>query len=167
MTAQGVGYSAAVVLAAVFAVAGVAKLRDLRATLRDFERLGLPRPEVFARIVPLTELSVAALLLIVPAGGALAALATLAFFTTFLVSRLRAGVHVPCACFGAAGTAPLSAVEVVRNVGLMVLAAAALAAEQPVAPSLADVAVVVGATLAGAGLLHVARARRRSAAANR
>jgi uncharacterized membrane protein YphA (DoxX/SURF4 family) len=167
VTAQGIGYTAAVVLAAVFAVAGVAKLRDLRATLDDFDALGLPRPEVFARIVPLAELAVAALLLIVPAGGALAALVTLAFFTTFLVRQLRAGVRAPCACFGAASKAPLSSIEVVRNLALMALAGVALAADRPVAPTLTDIVVVVGATLLGAGALRLARGRRRPTAASR
>ncbi len=167
MTASGIGYAAAVVVAAVFAVAGAAKLRDLRTTVDDFDRLGLPSPEVFARIVPLAELSVAALLLIVPAGGAIAALATLAFFTTFLVGRLRAGVRAPCACFGTASKVPLSGVEIVRNVGLMALAAVALAADRPVRPTALDLLVVLGATGAGMGVLHLLRGRRSTDAASR
>ena len=160
MTASGIGYTAAVVVAAVFAAAGAAKLRDLRATAADFERLGLPDAALFARIVPLAELAVAALLLIVPAGGAIAALVTLAFFTTFLVGRLRAGVRVPCACFGAASKAPLSGVEIARNGGLIVLAAVAVMADQPVRPTAADLAVVLAPTVVVAGGLHLLRGRR-------
>ena len=167
MTASGIGYTAAVVVAAVFAVAGVAKLRDLRTTVEDFERLGLPNPEVFARLVPLAELAVAALLLIVPAAGAIAALVTLAFFTTFLVGRIRAGVTAPCACFGAASKAPLSGIEIARNIGLMVLSAAALATDRPVKPSVADLALVLGLTAAGAGILHRLRGRREGTSASR
>jgi uncharacterized membrane protein YphA (DoxX/SURF4 family) len=160
VTASGIGYVAAVVVAAVFATAAIAKLRDLRQTSADFDRLGLPNPDVFARIVPLAELGVALLLLIVPAGGAIAALVTLAFFTTFLVGRLRAGVTAPCACFGTAAKAPLSGIEIARNVGLMVLAAAALAAERPVRPTVGDLAAVLVPTVAFVGVLHLLRARR-------
>ena len=160
MTASGIGYVAAVVVAAVFAMAAAAKLRDLRQTSVDFEALGVPNPEVLARLVPLAEIAVVILLLIVPAGGAIAALVTLAFFTTFLVGRLRSGVTAPCACFGASGKAPLSSIEIVRNAGLMVLSAVALAADRPVRPTLGDIVVVVVPTLVGIGVLHLLRGRR-------
>ena len=160
MTATGIGYVAAVVVAAVFAMAAAAKLRDLRRTSVDFERLGVPNPEVLARLVPLAEVAVVVLLLIVPAGGAIAALVTLAFFTTFLVGRLRAGVTAPCACFGASAKAPLSGIEIGRNAGLMVLSAVALATDRPVRPTVGDVVVVVAPTLVGVGVLHLLRVRR-------
>jgi hypothetical protein len=159
MTAAGIGYTAAVVVAAVFAVAAAVKLSDLTATASAFEALGVPRPPVAAAFVPVAELSVTALLLIVPAAGALGALVTLAFFTTFLVGRLRAGVRAPCACFGSARRDPLSAVEVARNVGLMVLAAVALAADRPARPTAADVAAVLVPVSLGALALRVARSR--------
>jgi uncharacterized membrane protein YphA (DoxX/SURF4 family) len=167
VTASGLGYTAAVVVAAVFAVAGTAKLRDVEGTARDFEQLGMPQAELFARLVPLTELAVALLLLVVPVGGAIAALVTLAFFTTFLVGRLRAGVQAPCACFGGSTRAPLSGLEIGRNIGLMVLAAAALAADRPVRPTVGDLVVVLGITGLGAGVLHLLRRRRERAAATR
>jgi uncharacterized membrane protein YphA (DoxX/SURF4 family) len=160
VTASGIGYVAAVVVATVFAMAAAAKLRDLRQTSVDFERLGVPNPEVLARLVPLAELAVVILLLILPAGGAIAALVTLAFFTTFLVGRLRSGVTAPCACFGASGKAPLSGIEIARNAGLMVLSAVALAADRPVRPTIGDMVVVVAPTLAGVGALHLLRVRR-------
>jgi uncharacterized membrane protein YphA (DoxX/SURF4 family) len=167
VTASGIGYVAAVVVAAVFAMAAAAKLRDLRRTSADFEALGVPNPDVFARLVPLAEIAVVILLLIVPAGGAIAALVTLAFFTTFLVGRLRAGVRAPCACFGAVAKAPLSGIEIARNIGLMVLSATALAAERPVRPTLGDVVVVVGPTLVGVGVLHLLRVRRETTSTSR
>ena len=107
------------------------------------------------------------LLLVVPAGGAVAALVTLAFFTTFLVGRLRAGVRAPCACFGSAAKAPLSGIEIARNIGLMALAAVALAAERPVRPTLGDLAVVLVPTVAFVGLLHLLRTRRLGRATTR
>ena len=167
MTASGLGYTAAVVVAAVFAVAGVAKLRDLGGTARDFYRLGIPDAGLLAWIVPLAELSVTVLLLIVPPAGAIAALVTLAFFTTFLLGRLRAGVRAPCACFGATSKAPLSSLEIARNVGLLALSALALATDRPATPTVLDVMVVGGATAAGAALLRVLRRRREDIATNR
>ncbi|HEY6532224.1 MAG TPA: MauE/DoxX family redox-associated membrane protein [Acidimicrobiales bacterium] len=167
MTASGIGYTAAVVVAAVFAVAAMAKLRDLRATADGFERLGIPQVELFARMVPVTELAVAVLLLIVPAGGAISALVTLAFFTTFLIGRLRAGVRAPCACFGASAGAPLSGIEIARNLGLMVLASTALATDRPVRPTLLDLLVVLVPTAVGAGVLHLLRSRREGTPATR
>jgi uncharacterized membrane protein YphA (DoxX/SURF4 family) len=159
MTAAGIGYCAAVVLAAIFATASIAKLRDLRATLDQFTALGLPRPGVFTRIVPLAELSLVTLLLIVPAVGAIFAMITLAFFTTFLVSRVRAGVSAPCACFGATVSTPLSWVDVLRNVGLFLLAATALIATRPIRPSPIDVVITGTAVGIGAILLRICRHR--------
>jgi uncharacterized membrane protein YphA (DoxX/SURF4 family) len=162
MTAAGIGYTAAAVVAAVFAVAGAVKLSDVRATAAAFEALGVPRPPVSAVFVPVAELSITALLLLVPSAGALGALVTLAFFTTFLVGRLRAGVRAPCACFGSARRDPLSAVEVARNLGLMVLSVVALATDRPARPTAADLVVVlVPVALATLGL-RVARARVRA-----
>lgn len=159
MTAAGVGYSAAVVLAAVFATAAIAKLRDLRATLDQFTALGLPRPGVFTRIVPLAELSLVTLLLIVPAVGAIFSMITLAFFTTFLVSRVRAGVTAPCACFGATVSAPLSWLDVARNLALFLLATTALVAERPARPTLLDLAATIAVVCGGAILLRLLRRR--------
>lgn len=165
MTASGIGYVAALVVAATFAVAASSKLRDPAGTARDFDALGLPRPRTFALFVPIAELSVVALLVIVPAGGAVGALVTLAFFTTFLLGRLRAGIVAPCACFGSARRDPLSGLEIARNLGLMGLAAAALATDRPVRPTALDV-VVVGVPVALAVLaLGTARRRRRTRSA--
>lgn len=159
MSAQGIGYASAVVLACAFALAGVSKLRDLRGTLDDFTALGLPSPRLFAQLVPLAELAISALLLIVPAVGAIAALVTLAFFTVFLASRLRAGVRAPCACFGAMTTHPLSGVDLVRNAALAALAAASLMATRPGGVAAID-AVVVGAAVAlGLTILRLLRSR--------
>jgi len=143
VSSQGIGYVAAVALGVVFAFSAVAKARDLAGTEQQFEGLGLPRAMFFSRFIPVVEFSIVALLLIVPATGAIAALVTLAFFTTFLIGRLKSGIRVPCACFGASKTTPLSALSIVRNVGLMALAAAALNTDRPVRVSLADIAFVL------------------------
>ena len=159
MSAAGLGYSAAAVLAALFATASIAKLRDLPATLQQFTALGLPRPGVFTRLVPLAELALVVLLLIVPAVGAIFALVTLAFFTTFLVGRIRAGVTAPCACFGATVSTPLSRVDIVRNLLLAGLAGLALMASRPIAPGAADLLAMAVLLLVGTGLLALLRRR--------
>ena len=166
MSAQGIGYAAAVVLAVMRALAAVAKLRDLDATVTGFTALGLPSPRVFAAIIPLVELGIVALLLIVPAAGAITAIVTLAFFTTFLIGRLRAGVHAPCACFGSSRPSPLSWIDVARNLLLLVLAAAALPADRPGGVAAVDAIVVVTLAVVGAAALHLARRATRSRAAD-
>ena len=156
MTVSGLGYAAAVALAAIFAIAAVAKLRDISATERDFVGLGLPRASFFARFVPLAELSIVALLLIVPPAGALAALVSLAFFTTFLIGRLRSGVRAPCACFGSSRARPISARDVIRNLLLMALALVCLATDRPTAITLLDALAVVVVIAVAGGALHLA-----------
>ena len=156
MTVSGLGYAAAVALAAIFAIAAVAKLRDVSATERDFVGLGLPRASFFARFVPLAELSIVALLLIVPPAGAIAALVSLAFFTTFLIGRLRAGVRAPCACFGSSRAQPISVRDVIRNLLLMALAVVSLATDQPTAIAPLDALAVLAVIAAAGGALHLA-----------
>jgi len=156
VSASGLGYAAAAALAAIFAIAAVAKLRDLTTTEREFTALGLPRAAFFARFVPLAELSIVALLLIVPPAGAIAALVSLAFFTTFLIGRLRAGVRVPCACFGAARARPISVLDVIRNLLLMGLAIVSFATDRPTRIGPLDALVVLAAIALATLALQVA-----------
>lgn len=156
MTVSGLGYAAAVALAAIFSLAAIAKARDPEATEQDFTALDVPRPAFFARFVPIAEFSIVILLLIVPPAGAIAALVTLAFFTTFLLGRLRAGVRVPCACFGAAKARTISAVDIARNFGLMILAGASLGTDRPTRVTLADLIVILVGIGAAIGALRVA-----------
>lgn len=123
---SGVADLVALALAAVFVVAGVAKLVDRRTTARSFAALGLPRPDALAVAVPASELLTAVLLLVVPTIGALVALTLLAFFTAFLVRLVRAPGPQPCGCFGAATSHPASWRDVARNGALSALALVAL-----------------------------------------
>lgn len=159
MSAAAIGYTAAVMVAAVFAVAAATKLRDPQGTADGFAALGLPRARTMALFVPVAEGAVVALLLIVPPAGTIGALVTFAFFTTFLLGRLRAGVRAPCACFGSARRDPLSSVEIVRNVGLMALSALALAANRPTVPTPAEAAVVIVPVALAVGALRLGRER--------
>ena len=161
------GYLAAVVLAAVFAVAGVAKLRRPGATAHAFGALGLRRPGVLARAVPVAELVVATALVVVPSVGAYAAIALLVAFSLVVVRTLRAHLEVPCGCLGAAHEGPVSSVELLRNALLLAAAVAATFASRPVAPTITATVTVAAATAGGLAVVSLAAMRRDSRASPR
>ncbi len=123
---------AALVLALVFVVAGVAKLRRPGATAEDFAELGLPLAGPLAVVVPVVELACAALLVVVPGWGGVASFGLLALFTANLAVVVRSGRVVRCACFGAADRDPVSVRHLVRNAVLAVLALAAATIAEPI-----------------------------------
>jgi thiol-disulfide isomerase/thioredoxin len=117
-------------LAAMFAVAGIAKLRDRAGTRTAVFEFGVPErltPGV-AWLLPSAELAAAALLLFAPAAAAGAALglALLATFTAAIGIALARGRAPDCHCFGQLHSSPAGAKTLVRNVCLMALAAFAL-----------------------------------------
>lgn len=145
--------AAAVVLAGVFAWAGVAKLARPAATAAVLRAFALPGASVLARGVPAVELALVGLLLARPRAGGLAALGLLALFSGLLVTRLARGAgDVACGCFGGTRSTGGAAVELVRNGLLGGLAVAALGAPTPVAPQLPAV-VALGAALASGAVL--------------
>jgi hypothetical protein len=148
-----VSYTAALVLAGVLVWAAVAKLTRPRTTAASFAALGVPG----ARVVPVMELVVAAALAVWPPVGAPAAAALLAAFGVVLVRAMRRGVG--CACFGGAASQPAGVRELVRNAGLLALAAVA-AFGRPGVPTLADVVLVTTAVAVGAVGLAAAGVRR-------
>lgn len=160
MAIDRIGTLAAIVLALVFATAAVAKLRDPIGTTRTFRALRLPSPRRLARAVPVTELALATLLVLRPWIGGLVALALLAGFTIVLAGEVRRGSGVQCGCFGSAGTAPISFVELVRNGQLAALAVTASFAERPTAPDLPSVIAVSSAVVTGLLVLALAGVRR-------
>ena len=120
--------AAALVLGALFIGAGVSKVALGGAWPAQAARLGTPR--LVAVAVPWVEIVVGAAVaarLGMP-WPSVAALALLVAFTTLLVTRLAAGDHPPCACFGAWSTRPLSWTHVARNAALMALAIVAIVA---------------------------------------
>ena len=124
---RDLGGAAALVLAAVFAWAAVAKLRTPHETAQSFRGLGLPAAAALARAVPLAELAVSAGLLLAPAVVAWPALALVLAFSMVIARAVAAGSTVACACFGTAAprgdaARPVSVVELVRNAGLGALA---------------------------------------------
>jgi len=155
-----IGSAAAVVLAAVFGVAGAAKAARPRRTARAFAGLGVPLPGLLARVAPAAELLLAAALLVRPRLGGGAALVALAAFSAVLAAALRRGERVSCGCFGAAGSAPVSAADLVRNALLGVLAAAALAVPGPAGvPGLAGIVAATAALVAGLVTVALVRLR--------
>ena len=157
---HGLGYVAALLLAAVFVRAGAAKLARPAATAASFAALGVPAPSGVARAVPFAELLTAVALIGAPQVGGAASLVFLAVFSWVLVGALRSGRAVPCNCFGTARTEPVSAVDVVRNVLLAGLAVVTLTTgREPTVASPA--AVVVAAAIFAAGLLGLRTLRRR------
>ncbi|MEN3336077.1 MAG: hypothetical protein V7641_5442 [Blastocatellia bacterium] len=120
-------------LAAVFAVAAVAKLMDRRGARRAITDMGLPQATapLLAWIVPVAELTVAGMLL--PAASAWwgggAALVLLAAFTAAIALNLRRGRAPDCHCFGQLTAGPIGRGTLLRN--LLLLTAAGLLVLSP------------------------------------
>ncbi|MEY2567031.1 MAG: hypothetical protein QOE35_1560 [Actinomycetota bacterium] len=116
------GVAARVVVGLVLLLAGALKTRDETwpASAAGF---GLPRPA--ARVLPWLEVALGALL-VAQAGGrwtSMAATALLAGFTAAIAAHVARHDDVPCACFGALSSAPVSGRTIVRNAVLVALAA--------------------------------------------
>lgn len=156
---EEIAYAAALALAAVFAVAGTAKLRRRATTERTFRSLGLRASPALALGVPLAELVLAVGLVVVPDMASIAALAVLVGFTTFVLLAIRRGAAVGCGCFGSSRVAPVGGAEVVRNALLAVATLVATFAERPVVPR--PSALVVVALAGGAAAVVVAAVTRR------
>ena len=110
------------VLAGVFAVAGLAKLADLagsRQAMRDF---GVPGKlaDLFGLLLPLAELAVAVALVvsIIAWWGGVGALALLLIFVAGIGYNLAHGRTPDCHCFGQIHSAPAGWSTLIRNVVL-------------------------------------------------
>jgi hypothetical protein len=153
-----VGYGLAVILAAVFAVAALAKARQPAATARSLAAFGIPAPALVARVLPVAEAALAVGLVVVPGPAAWAALVLLVGFSVVLAVGRRHGVTSPCACLGGgsgrgatgADEEPATpAAELVRNGLLAAAAVLATGAGEPTWPGLPEaMAVVAGAAIA-------------------
>jgi uncharacterized membrane protein YphA (DoxX/SURF4 family) len=117
-----------VLLGLTFLWAGAAKLLAGPLWLQQSADMDVPRP--VAVVVPYLELVLGALLVtqIFSPWPAIAAGVLLIAFTAVIVRRIRDGSRPPCACFGARSRRPLGALHVVRNLGLLALAAVAVLA---------------------------------------
>ena len=114
-------------LAAVFALSGVAKLADQAGSRQALIAFGLPRSLAtpLGRLLPLAELAVAVAL--APAvtawWGALGALALLLAFVVGIGANLARGRKPNCRCFGQLHSTPVGWKTLARNGLLMAVAA--------------------------------------------
>jgi methylamine dehydrogenase accessory protein MauD len=119
--------AARLILFAVFAVAGLAKLRD-RTGAREAAR-GFGAPEWVGGVLPFAELATAGMLLpsTTAVAGAIAAAALLAAFCAGIGRAMARGEAPDCHCFGALHSEPAGPRALVRNGVLLAVAAAAIA----------------------------------------
>ncbi|MCY7303198.1 MAG: redoxin domain-containing protein [Thermoleophilia bacterium] len=121
-------FASRLVLATVLGVAGVAKLIDRQGTRRALLDFGVParlaRPA--ALVLPLIELATAAALVPSRSGrwGAVAALGLLSVFSIAVGIALVRGRRPDCHCFGQLHASQAGWRTLIRNLGLMGLAAA-------------------------------------------
>jgi peroxiredoxin len=115
---------ARLLLAAVFATAGLAKLgrrAETESTLEAFG-VGFAWRSPIATALPLAELAIAAALL--PAASApyagVAAFLLLVAFSIAVARTLRRGEQVDCNCFGSLGPSEISGWTLARNLALLV-----------------------------------------------
>lgn len=114
------------VLAAVFLVAGVAKLLDRDGSRRAMRGFGVPERLVvpLALLLPVAELTLAAGLVPAATGpfAAAGAAALLALFALAIVIALARGRTPECHCFGRLHSAPAGWGTLARNAALVALA---------------------------------------------
>lgn len=112
----------ALLLAAVLAVSGTAKLLDLRGSAASLRGFGVPERLVppLATGLPLAELAIAATLLPVPTGRAAAAAAAVLFcgFALAVAVTLLRGRRPDCGCFGRLHSTPIGVGTLARATSL-------------------------------------------------
>ena len=154
------GSAAAPVLAVLLAWAGGSTLLHRRATESALSGLRVPLAPVMAVIVPMVEIVIAAVLLVHPADGAASSLVLVA--ASHLALTWWAGTGKPCPRVGSPRLDPVSWVDVGRNLGLGLLAVAALfSGSRVTAPDLPSIVVVSTTVLIGVVLLAAAELRAR------
>ncbi len=111
-------------LAAVFIIAGVAKLADRPGTRQALANFAMPARFIdpFVLLLPLAELATAIALVfpITARWGAAGSLVLLALFVAGLTRALRRGEAPDCHCFGQLHSKPASWTTVVRNLVLAI-----------------------------------------------
>lgn len=120
------------VLVAVFAVAGVAKLFDRAGARQALEEFGLPVrfTTVGSVLLPVAELLIVVALLFAPLAGALAAIALLAVFEVAIANAVVHDRTPDCHCFGQLHSEPAGRSTLVRN-GVLIVIAGIVAAFGP------------------------------------
>lgn len=118
--------TAQLVLAAVFATAGVGKLLDLPGSRKAVAEFGVPAgiASPLGTALPLAELATAVALIFVPTArwGAVAALLLLTAFIAGIANAMRKGQAPDCNCFGQIHSAPAGGKTLARNAVLAAIA---------------------------------------------
>ena len=118
--------AARLVLAAVFLIAGWAKLRDPKGSRKSMRDFGAPAflAAPLALVLPLAELACAVALLFAASAvaGAEGVAALLALFTAAIALNLARGRAPDCHCFGQLSSSPVSWKTLARNLALLALA---------------------------------------------
>ncbi|MDQ2747862.1 MAG: redoxin domain-containing protein, partial [Acidobacteriota bacterium] len=113
-------------LFAIFALAGIGKLLDLKGSEKAVKAFGTPAEyaKFFAIALPFAELVFAICLLFVETSwiGAIGALILLLTFIGGMIWQLAQGNAPDCHCFGAIHSEPVSRKSLIRNVVFAVLA---------------------------------------------
>jgi uncharacterized membrane protein YphA (DoxX/SURF4 family)/peroxiredoxin len=156
-------------LAAVFATAGLGKLLDLSGSRRALEEFGAPARLVrpVAVLLPLAELAVAIALVFPPSArwGALAGALLLLAFMVGIANAMRQGRAPDCHCFGQIHSAPAGGRTLARNGVLLGLTLfVALAGPAPAIDDWVAERSGLELVLAAAGLVVVALATLRGLA---
>jgi peroxiredoxin/uncharacterized membrane protein YphA (DoxX/SURF4 family) len=114
-------------IAVVFAIAGMAKLLNAGEARKSMADFGIPDPLVspLARLLPLTELLLAATLIPVTTAwwAAIGVFIMLLLFIGAIVINLARGRRPDCHCFGQLHASPVGWKTIVRNAALALLAA--------------------------------------------
>jgi len=122
--------AARLLLTAVFAVAAVGKIMDLKGSRASLAGFGVPpgAAAILGTILPVAELAVAIALVPRPSAvwGAVGALVLLSAFVAGIANALRKGETPDCNCFGAIHSAPASRTTLARNLGLAGVAVVAV-----------------------------------------
>lgn len=109
-----------ILLAGIFALAGVAKFIDLKGSEKAFQDFGVPKALALPGAVALSvaEIAIAVLLLSVETSwfGAIAALSLLVLFFGQMIYQLARGNAPDCHCFGQLHSEPVSKISILRNV---------------------------------------------------
>src|SRR5215218_3966075 len=110
---------ARLLLASIFAVAGVAKLADRPHSRRSLVNFGVPvsLAAPLSILLPLSELAVAVALVLTPLAwwGAVGALGLLLLFIAGISFNLARGRNPHCHCFGQLHSAPAGWKTLARN----------------------------------------------------
>ena len=115
-----------IILFAIFALAGIGKLLDLKGSEKAVKAFGTPEEfaRFFAVALPFAEIVFAVCLLFVETSwlGAIGALLLLLTFIGAMIRQLAQGNAPDCHCFGAIHSEPVSKKSLLRNIVFAVLA---------------------------------------------